>query len=285
MLTLNTLKAEYIDQVLANSGLPFAIFTDTGDFEKATRNINSVTEYINGLLTVSGSSREYAGDQEIVGISTELKFLVRIDDDPNADGSFDNIVNFRERLSQAFASVKPKFNVTEDNKTYTVVAAYNLPETGTRAQRPMVGDSLTYSCSVYFAYLSNAINATDVKITIDGEDVNFLAVGLARRPSIVANLFTDNENGESTVYAESSAFVIDLTMPAFITSMGGIVSDYILGISDANTPHTVTLTYGNGSTLTRTMIFGESTGSGKGIENLRYTISLLPYATEAVTGG
>lgn len=285
MLTLEKLKEEYIDEVLTASGLPFTVFIDTVDFEKAFRQANAVTEYINGLLTVTGSSVEYAGEQEIVGISTELKFLVRIDDDKNADGSFSNIVNFREMLSQAFSSVKPKFNVTEDGKTYTVVAAYNLPETGTREQRTDLGDSLFYSCTVYFAYLSNAINATDVKITIDGEEVNFLAVGLTRRPSIVANLFTDSPNGESTVYAESAAFVIDLTMPAFVSVMGGIVADYILGIEEANTPHTVVLTYGNGTSITKTMIFGESGGSGQGIENLRYTVSLVPYATEAVTGG
>lgn len=285
MLTLEKLKEEYIDEVLANAGLPFSIFTDAGDFQKATRQGNSVTEYINGLLTVSGSSIEYAGEQEIVGISTELRFLVRLDDDKNTEGNFDSAVRFRQMLSQAFSSVKPKFNVTENGKTYTVVAAYNLPETGMRAQRPMLGDSLSYSCTVYFAYLSNAINATDVKITIDGEEVNFLAVGLARRPSIVANLFTDSVNGESAVYAESAAFVIDLTMPAFVSVMGGVIADYILGVSEANTPHTVTLTYGNGTSITRTMIFGECAGDGQGIENLRYTVSLVPYATEAITGG
>lgn len=284
-MKLEKLKEEYIDEVLSNSGLPFAVFTDTGDFEKAVRKGNAVTEYINGLLTVSGSSVEYAGEQEIVGISTELKFLVRVDDDKNADGSFDNIVSFREMLSHAFSSVKPKFNVTEGEKTYTVVAAYSLPETGTRMQRPMLGDSLSYSCTVYFAYLSNAINATDVKITIDGEEVNFLAVGFSRRPSIIANLFTDSVNGESTAYAESAGFVIDLTMPAFVSAMGGIISDYILGVSDANTQHIVTLTYGNGTSITKTMIFGDSNGSGQGIENLRYTVSLIPYATEATTGG
>lgn len=285
MLTLEKLKEEYIDEVLENSGLPFVVFTDAGDFAKSTRKGNAVTEYINGLLTVSGSSIEYAGEQEIVGISTELKFLVRVDDDRNTDGTFENLVQFREMLSQAFSSVKPKFNVTEDGKTYTVVAAYNLPETGTRTQRTMLGDSLSYSCTVYFAYLSNAINATDVKITIDEEEVNFLAVGLTRRPSIVANLFSDTVNGESAVYAESAAFLIDLTMPAFVSAMGGIVANYILGIEEANTPHEVTITYGDGTTITRTMIFGESSGSGQGIENLRYTVSLIPYATEATTGG
>lgn len=288
MLTIEELKKEYIDKVLAATNLPFAVFTDTGDFQKAIRQGNQVTEYINGLLTVSGSSTEYAGEQKIISISTELRFIVRIDDDHNADGSFNNIKNFRELLSAAFQSVEPQFTAKDkDDKQYRVVVGYTLPATGTREQRSLIGDSLTYSCSVYFAYLANSINASDVKLTIDGEQVYFLAIGLTRRPSLVANLFTGSTNGESAVYAESAGFVVDLTLPAFITVMGGTIADYILGIEEANTPHTVVLDYGgNGEkTVTKTMIFGESSGTGQGIENIRYTVSLVPYATEAITGG
>jgi len=289
VLTLEELKEAYINPILTNTGLPFAVFTDTGDFQKAVRQGNEVTEYINGLFTVSGSSTEYAGEQKIVSISTELKFIVRIDDDHQPDGNFDNIINFRELLSTAFQSVEPQFTATDKNdKIYRVVVAYTLPATGPREQNSMLGDSLTYSCSVYFAYLENSINAMDVKLTIDGEKVYFLAIGLTRRPSLVANLFTDNMNGESAVYAESAGFVVDLTLPAFITVMGGTIADYILGIEEVNTPHTVVLDYGVGDdkkTVTKTMIFGESSAAGQGIENIRYTVSLVPYATEYVTGG
>ncbi len=285
MLTIEKLKEAYIDEALKNSGLPFVVFTDAGDFENARRSGNSVTEYINGLLTVSNSSVEYAGEQEIVGISTELGFLFRLDDDEDAGGGFRSAKELRDALQRAFASVPPRFNVTDGEKTYTVVAAYSLPETGTRLQRPALGDSLSYSCTIYFAYLANAINATDVKITIDGEDVNFLAFGLTRRPVIVANLFSNNVNGEATGYAESTAFVLDLTMPAFVSVMGGIVADYVMGISDANKPHAVKIAYGTGKTMTRTMIFGESSSNGQGLENVRCTVSLVPYSPAATIGG
>lgn len=284
MLTLDTLKKVYIDEVLKQTGLPFSVYTDTGNYKKAIRNYNSVTDYINGLFVVSGSSVEYAGEQEITSLSTELKFLVRLGDDPTANGVFQNAQTFRETLSAAFSSVPPKFNITENGKTYTVVVGYNFPATGTREQRTGAGDSLTYSSTIYFAYLSNALNAFDIQISIDGENVYFLAAGLSRRPSLVANLFSENINGESAVYAESAGFVVDLTMPAFVGIMGGIISDYILGLSDANKPHTVVITYGD-KTVTKTMLFGECSGEGQGIENVRYTVSLVPYASEATTEG
>ncbi len=165
MLTVETLKKNYIDIVLKNTKLPFFIYTDTGNYKKAVRDYNTVTDYINGLFTVSGSSVEYAGNQEITSLSTELKFLVRLGDEPTANGVFQNAQEFREALSQAFSSVPPRFNVEEKGETYTVVVGYSFPSTGTREQKTGAGDSLTYSCSVYFAYLKAALNASDVEIT------------------------------------------------------------------------------------------------------------------------
>lgn len=283
-MKIETLKREYIDKALDATGLPFRIFTDTGDFQKAVRQFNAVEEYINGIFTLTESSMEYAGDQQIVSITTSLQFLIRLDDDADENGEFPSVAEFREALRSAFAQIPPKFNVTEDGKTYTVVGMYQLPSSGVRMQRNSTGDSFTFSMSVYFTYLSNSINASDVKITIDGEAVNFLAVGFSRRPSIAANLFSESANGESAAYAENAGFVIDLTLPAFVSRMGGIVADYILGITDVNEPHSVTVTFGDKS-IERDMIFGESGAQGQGLENIRYTISLIPYASEAVTGG
>ena len=295
MLTLEQLKKEYIDVVLNATGLPFFVHIDTEDFQKAIREYNTVTEYINGLLAVTGSSMEYAGSQQIASISTELKFIVRVDDDRGADGAFANIRVFRDSLSEAFKQAGNKFSVetTENGETknYTVVAAYTLPATGTRSQITEVGDCISFTCSVYFVYMQNVLNTGDIHITIDGEEVNFLAVAFSRRPIIVANLYSESEEGESAAYAESAAFIIDLTLPAFISLTGGVCARYIYGLEDANTPHTVNVTFPTGyfgsdapQSLTKTMIFGESRSEGQGIENVRYTVSLIPYATVATTG-
>ena len=289
MLTLNELKEKYVDVILQSTGIPFAVFTDTGDFEKAVRDGNSVTEYVNGIFAVTSSSIENQGtDKEIVSISTEIKFIVRVNDDSNADGSFDNVAQFREKLSAAFGAVPPRFSVTgKDRKTYSVVAAYTLPSTGTREQRSILGDSFTYSCQIFFAYLKNSLNVGDINVAIDGKSVPFLAIGITRRPSIVANAFSGTTNGESKAYAENAALVIDLTIPAFVADSVSICTDYIFGISDANTPHNVVVSLGSGTgvkSLRRTMIFGESSTGGQGLETAMYTVSLVPYAVPANGG-
>lgn len=292
MLQVKTLLDSYILPVLESTGLTFAIFTDTGDFRKATRSVNSVTAPINGLFTVGNSSTEYAGDEKIVAIPTELKFAVPVNDDHEADGSFENVAQFREVLTSAFSTEPNKFLVTENGKTYTVVAVYTFPSTGTRQQWSMTGDSFTFQCSVFFTYLSNAINATDIKISIDGQNVPFLSVGFSRRPSIAANLLSDNQSGEAQAYAENTAFSIDLILPAYVTNLGGAIADYIFGSTDSNTPHTVVIDYGKDekskaalNSVEKTMIFGESEIAAQGIENASYKISLISYAGEALIQG
>ncbi len=285
MLQLNVLKENYIDVILNKTGLPFFIYTDAGDFKKAVREYNSVTEYINGLFTVSGSQVDFTGDGgELVTLTTELKFLLRLNDDTDTEGMFPNVTEFRQALSAAFSAVPPRFTITENGKTYSVVAAYNFPATGTREQRSVLGDSIAFSCTVFFAYLENALNASDVKIMLDGEVIPFLEFNISRRPSVAAVILNDSGNTEGVAYAESAAFAVDLTLPAFITKIGGTCADYILGISDANASHTVVLDYGS-KTVTREMMFGECQAVGQGVENVRYNISLVPYAGQAQTEG
>lgn len=294
MLKIETLRKNYLDKVLESAfedlqgAVKWRVFTDTGDYEKATRSHNSVTQYVNGLFTVTGSSVSYAGtEQEIVSVTTQLELLFPLGDNPEVSTDetegffFDSAQQIRERLSAAFSSADQKFNVEEKQedgtkKTYSVVAGYTLPATGVRQQRSMVGDSLTYSCTVYFAYLSNAVNTSDVKISIDNYEVPFLAFQISRRPSLAANLYSKSQNGEATSYAENAAFVIDLTLPGFVDFADGLIANYLLGITPANDSHIVDIVL-DGKSVERRMIFGESSAAGQGIENIVYRISLIPY--------
>lgn len=286
MLKIEDLKNSYIDKVLEQTSYNFRIYTDTGDYKEAIRKGNNITEYINGLFVVSGTNMDYAGaDEPLVTLTAELKFLIPVGDDSDINGEFKNVSEFRNAISEAFENTSNKFNLTtSDGKTYSVVVAYSFPLSGQRAIKNMTGDSFTFSCNIYFAYLNNALNASDVTITIDGEKVPCLGFALSRRPAISADIYSNNQNTESSAYAESAGFAIDITLPAFINAIGGICADYILGLEDANTPHTVNITFGE-RTITKTMIFGESSAEGQGIESVRYTISLVPYAgTQRVDG-
>lgn len=64
MLKIEDLKKGYVDKVFAKTPYNFRIYTDTGDYKKATRQGNSVTEYINGVFTLAGTEMNYAGADE-----------------------------------------------------------------------------------------------------------------------------------------------------------------------------------------------------------------------------
>lgn len=286
MLKIEDLKKGYVDKVFAKTPYNFRIYTDTGDYKKATRQGNSVTEYINGVFTLAGTEMNYAGaDEQLVALTTELQFLIPVGDDPEMDGDFKSVSQFRNMVSDAFESSPNKFILTdEDGETYSVTAMYTLPLSGQRAMRTNTGDAFTFTCTLYFAYLKNALNASDVTITIDEEKIPCLEFAFSRKPAISADVYSNNVNTESAAYAESTGFAIDITLPAYINQVGGVCAKYILGLEDANTPHTVKVSFGE-TTIIKTMIFGECSAVGTGLDTVRYTISLIPYASGKITEG
>ena len=179
-----------------------------------------------------------------------------------------------------------KLSVETDGVTYVGGVAYSLPTAGNRDIRQGIGDCISYNCTLTFAYLENALNASDIKVEIDGTDVAYTRFGFTRKPNISADLYALSGTGESRGYAENAAFIIDLEAPALTDSeFSYAVAQHILGITDANTPHSVSVTFGSVAFRTLNMTFGECSADGEGVSNVVYKISLVPYADKEVTGG
>lgn len=286
MITLDQLKDNYIMPVLNKTGLPFMIFTDAGDFLAAERRKNTVTEYINGLFKLTQSEIQKLGaGLTAVAIVASLQILVPCDDEPDYTGGLLFVQQIREALSEAF-SQNVKLSITSEGKTYVGGVSYSLPAADMRNLRPMTGDSLIYTCTVTFAYLENALNATDITITIDGTEVPYTTFQLTRSVTPSADLYANSTNGEAHAYAENSRFTIDLETPAStVGALSLAIANHIMGNTNVNTPHAVVVTLGGIANRTVQMMFGECSANGAGVSNVVYKISLIPYASQEVIGG
>ena len=272
MITLDQLKDNYIMPVLNSTPFHFMVFTDAGDYRAPERRKNTVTEYINGLFTLTQSEIQKLGaGLTAVAIVTSLRFLVPCDHDPDHKGELQMVQQIRDALSEAF-SQNVKLSIVSDGKT--------------RNLQQGIGDSLEYVCTVTFAYLENAVNASDIKIFIDGTEIPYTNFLLTRRLNSSADLYKRASNGEAQVYAESSTFTIDLETPALYNSPASSeIINHILGVTSSNKLHTVVLQFGDFVGRTSSMIFGECTASGAGVSNVVYKVSLLPYAAAETVGG
>lgn len=288
MITLDQLKDNYVMPLLNSTPFKFMIFTDAGNYRHPDRRKNTVTEYINGLFSLSQSEvQRLGGGLTAVALVTNIKLLIPCGD--NSDTSYTGELRIVQQIRDALSEVlsqNVKLSITSDGKTYVGGVSYTLPSAELRNLRQGIGDSLEYSFSITFAYLENALNATDVKILIDGAEIAYTSFLLTRRINPSADLYKNSTNGEAKAYAENSTFTIDLEMPALSDSPPSLtILNRILGITSVNTSHTVVLTIGDITTQTFNMMFGECSASGAGVSNIVYKVSLLPFAAQEVIGG
>lgn len=286
MITLEQLRDNYILPVLETVPFKLNISIDTGDYKESERRMNAVTEYINGVFSLTQSEvKKIGGGLTAVALVTSLKFLLPCGDETDTDGALPDVTAFRTALSEAFAE-NQILNIEADGRTYTGGVTYSLPATGARTMRQGVGDSIEYVCTIAFAYLENALNASDVKISIDGIEIPYTNFMLTRRINASADLHRGGAwNGEASVYAESSTFTIDLDVPALYNSeLSKEILHHITGTVSADKPHSVRIDIGD-DWLAKTMIFGECTASGAGVSNVVYKVSLLPHGARETIGG
>lgn len=284
MITLDELKNKYILPKLAETPYDFRIFTDTGDYEKADRIKNRVIPYINGLLSLTQSEVIRIGDLPAIALVTTLKFIVPCGN-MNPDNAYPDLASFRDALSKVF-SQNNEISLESNGVIYTGGVAYALPASGLRSQRNMVGDSFTFICTISFSFLPGAVNSTAISVSVDGETLNILRFTFARRANLTADLYSRATNTEADAYSDSTVFAIDLDIPVLVPSaFSTLVANHIIGISAANVPHEVVITLGEVATRTISMVLGDCSVSGSGVDNTVYKVSLIPYADQETIGG
>ena len=193
----------------------FDISTDTADYKPPVREGNTVTKYIQGVLLESGSEIEQTSTGSFNGaFSAQLEVLC-----PVVEGDELGIVNERlvDVVRQILTNVFVKNSVTTETsggKSYTIGTFYSMVNSGMRQIVPEVGDSFTFSVALTFFVIQNGISSRDIKIYVEGTEVNYTTLGIRRDAVTDQNVASNTEDGATTANIDSSALVIQLTAPA-----------------------------------------------------------------------
>lgn len=291
MITVKDLKNEVVKRLEEVQGYKFTVFEDLGLFQESVRNGNNLTETVNCMFSIPESEVvPLSNNVYALAYSANLDFLFPIDDRADYTGEYPNVQKFREALSLALQNALKVSMQAEDGKTYTGGIVYNLPIAGERVYNPIIGDCIAYSTTIAFAFMENAVNSSDFSIEINGERISFTDMKIARNPALSADILKDNDNGQSSTYAESAMFKIDLTLPALNNSAFALkCMQYLLGIMNANEKFTVKITApsinGQISEKEMEMIIGGLETTASGVSNIAYIASLVPYTTPEIIGG
>lgn len=287
MIALETFAAQ-IEQGLNAVGqkynIKFAVFSDAGTYKKAFKSREKKEKYTNGLLMAGSSSIIPTQGVVIATQSATFEIVVALPD-PKTDeeiiAAHRAVLDeyFKRYEVQAIEQSTTDVNGNTVTTTYSVGAVYSLANTGTLAIRDDVGTSITFNVYIEYGYIENGLNSNDCKFTLDGFPLTFTNVKITKSPQAQADAYSDS-NGRGTSKNLSFARSFDFVLPAQSgnTGIGAIINSELLD-NDLNKIHALSVQMGaDAEVKTYSVVFGETTASLEGVDNVGNTISLIEAA-------
>ena len=293
MLQIKDLAKHIENRLNSNSsGFTFKIHTDTGEYISATRSqydYNTVIQIINGIATVTSVENSPTNDGTVISsmvVRCELVIPMRdteedvyqlTEDNPDGEfietGNINYITSLRSMLDN-FAQEELFTTLEDDNgKTYTITAGFSYAESGTRAQRVRVADSLTYVIYGYYNIIENGENSKDYIFVLDGEKIPYRNVTFGRRPIAEADVYATTPKGVATSTSTASQLYISLEVPALSNNFNKIVKNFVLN-GESNTVHLLTV-IASDSINNYIVQFGDTSYTASGILNVGGTVSFV----------
>lgn len=290
---LNEIREYFLKPRLANTPFRYRVFISDGEYVKAVQDKSNIrTGTINAIMNAESTDiMVLGGGLKAVSMICSVTFLLPVDDNstPGSDSEPDNTYYLLEEFKNAISEIFPvseTITMELDGKRYVGAFAGGYPVPGMLMQRQYIGTSMEYTCTFEVAYLDNAINSASVQFMLsdteddDGDTLPVAAFSFNRRSTIMANLYSNNEKGEAETYAESSAFGVDVSMPAIspeASDAGVLLFDYVTGQTSANKPLWLTIKINNATAIKKHVIIGEASYDGGGIDNISMRVSFVPF--------
>ena len=214
--------AEYgLNNIFPSETYRFYICGDTGSFKQPERTGNTVINYINGEYRVISNDVEGVDkDTSNAVVQMRVEFLIplRGGDERNKD--------LLEAVRDLTNNELKYTEETESNGTsmlYTHFTNYSILNTGTRAQRDIVGDSLNLTIFVTHTFVALGVASSAISLEVahpkrtndDGstyfEKVAASKFGIARKTESDSNVYTDSEKDYPETKQQPTSSVLTIT--------------------------------------------------------------------------
>lgn len=296
MVSVKQLKDELQNALNDNYYYKFKLFSDTGRYKKASRSINEIEEYINGVYTITSSNISNASNGIEFGTMTaRVELLVKCNEEKakieleyGENGAIveqivkkDNdtyLEELRAYLDDLFASHN-QFDLTDKNGfNYEISANYSMAISGKREQIAGIGDSYTFVFFVYYNIVRLGENSRDYKIYLDGQELPYGIFTLRRVPAQTANLYSGQNNAVGKSINDSTTLGISIDCPAFVSFTNEVVKNYLLN-GEENIAHILTLKLKD-STQNYLVLFGEVDATAQGVLNVGQQLTFVETVAE-----
>lgn len=262
-----------LNGILADDSRLFDIIPDGGEYAGYSRKYNAVTEYINGVATITDSGITPISGIEVVTQTLSVVVAVKLDPRENVKDE-DIFLPVRNAIATYASKAYNVPYVDENGKTFSVGFSATQPYAGELAIRPEIGRSIVYTFSVLYTFIQNGVNSKDIVITFEGEVVPFEELTIVRVPVQDGGAFSGT-NGAAKNITTQTALELNFSTPALTDNkISAALADFILTGSAKTYDVTIKTPYSDTAVAFR-MAFGQSNVTARGTENCGLTTSLV----------
>ena len=269
MIGLETIRDNIQTTLNANQfGKVFRLYTNDGEFKKAFRDGNDITEYINGICRVSNSSLTPLKSLSILTMSVEVEFCVRVDNlEKDANGNYIEVLNI-QALCENFVNSQngQTITLTEENKTYVLAVNTEMPIVGVERLVTPLGKCLPITLQIFYTMVENGVNSSNVSLYIGGEEVPYTDLTIDR---VFVNTVAQKATEEvGKTINEQNSVSISFVAPLTTTALGKDYTDIILDGGN-NVALPVTIDYKSlNKKANYTMTFSSLKHTSSGVQNV-----------------
>lgn len=260
------------------TGLNFNIVSDTGEYKKPDRVGNTVTEYINCLLSLTSSDISNLTDGTVVATQTaRLDMIVRMPDlaaDENYNEQELETVAMKIDKVRAVLSNLTQSSEFVNIEDYSVSIIYQNAVSGERNIVANIGDSFTFSVYIFYILIQGGINTKSLVFNLDGTILPYQAVSVIKSKTYDSNVFSNTTDGSVKNTAIQSNWSATFELPAIKGNFWDSIFEILTGEDKLNTAHV--LSFSDGSNRKNYLVnIGEVTLNGETIKNVGLKVSFF----------
>lgn len=283
MIGLEAIRENIQTALNANKyGKVFRLYTNDGEFTKAFRDGNEITEYINGICRLSNSSLTPLKALSILTMNVEVEFCIRVDNlEKDVNGNYLEVLNV-QALCENFVNSQngQTISVKDGDNTYVLAVNTEMPIVGVERLITSIGRCLPITLRIFYTMVENGVNSGDISLYIGNEEVPYINMTIDRVfVNSVAQKATE-EVGRTT--NEQNSVNIGFVAPLTNTPLGKDYTDITLDGGN-NVAFPVVVNYKSLNKVKGyTMAFSSLKHTSEGVQNVGVQGSLVEVDTSTV---
>ena len=283
MIGLEAIRENIQTALNANQyGKVFRLYTNDGEFTKAFRDGNEITEYINGICRLSNSSLTPLKALSILTMNVEVEFCIRVDNlEKDVNGNYLEVLNV-QALCENFVNSQngQTISVKDGDNTYVLAVNTEMPIVGVERLITSIGRCLPITLRIFYTMVENGVNSGDISLYIGNEEVPYINMTIDRVfVNSVAQKATE-EVGRTT--NEQNSVNIGFVAPLTNTPLGKDYTDITLDGGN-NVAFPVVVNYKSLNKVKGyTMAFSSLKHTSEGVQNVGVQGSLVEVDTSTV---